>query len=486
MTVWELRADAWSARRLADELRTSAAAVVEARPAAESVTALVGGDLWAGEAFEAFRRGVEAVPLLPALDRAREALGEAAAALDAYALRLGDRQERLRWLWRRHAELEVAGPDPAPEALAAAQAAARRIEAEAEQVHEAHRVDLRGIEDLLDRLRGATTFATPPPSGWDRVSGALGATWRGAGRVVAGAWEGTVELATGLVDVVGLLRPANLEAAWRNRGRIVDVLRAIAADPDGFLLEVGRAMIDLETLREDPARWFGRRIPDLLFAVATGGVGRAGTTMAQVVRRVPGGAVRRLVGGGAGRVARTPAEAVAGLVAGRRTSPAHAVASIGADAGRLTGAGTAPFRRSDTLLGRVAGRVDALPGGAAARSVPGLLRAELTDGLRGATVAGLRRTGAPDRLVELATRPSVERHLQAALTGGLTTRLARLDELVAGAPALADPALAVRVGAEALAVLDEVDGRVDAAATVVDVAERRTGSAPVSAGASQP
>ncbi|WP_164903414.1 toxin glutamine deamidase domain-containing protein [Nonomuraea polychroma] len=49
-------------------------------------------------------------------------------------------------------------------------------------------------------------------------------------------------------------------------------------------VEFGKALIDLETLQKDPARWFGRLLPDVILSVVTAGTG-SGVTAANRLRK---------------------------------------------------------------------------------------------------------------------------------------------------------------------------------------------------------
>ena len=152
-------------------------------------------------------------------------------------------------------------------------------------------------------------------SGFDAFLHALGsgASWVGdrmvdGGKIVGsfarGVWDGVWEigeLAYGLGMFSQRMNPIspffNPGAALKDVQGFVDgAMRfgeAFAADPAGVTREVGKAIIDWEDLKNDPAHWAGSLVPDIALTLATAGGGAAvkGGTAVKAASRVDGAAV---------------------------------------------------------------------------------------------------------------------------------------------------------------------------------------------------
>jgi hypothetical protein len=92
---------------------------------------------------------------------------------------------------------------------------------------------------------------------------------------LVGIVEGVWEMVKGLYSIVDLLvHPSRWPAAWETIKQI-----AVYAwnDPLEFLKMVGSALVDLDTLKENPAKWLGKLVPNILLAIVTGGAGTAAT-----------------------------------------------------------------------------------------------------------------------------------------------------------------------------------------------------------------
>lgn len=451
-----LPGDSWSVRRSAHEIRATVADLAKARAAADHIEAVTRGEHWRGEAFDSFRAVVERRPLTAAVDHATAAMNEAADQLFWFADRFDDHQASLRWCRSRlstvvasaEADRAAAAAAGLPEPIGPERELAE-LRRQADEVWDQHRWALRVVADTFDRLDDEPTFATPPPSTLDRARDSLGGFFEG---VAGGGWsltvgmaEATRDLVVGLAEVAVLLNPVTLPGrladAWENRAQILAVLQFAWDNPGEFFGELGRAMLDLDMLFEDPARWVGRRIPDILLTVATGGLGRVGTTAATSVRVLRGGRVADAVSGPIGLVSRqglsgatsaTDAAAMGAKITER-------ISGLGADAARFDNLGPGAFHRTDTAAGRLAGRFDQMGSGAQVmRQLPGVLNEE---------IKGF--TSFPRRMVQDA-HPShpvsnlfdnrlVQSAIDSKLSGGLTAQLGMIDGLIVGGPALSPP-----------------------------------------------
>lgn len=86
------------------------------------------------------------------------------------------------------------------------------------------------------------------------------------GEVFGGAWESLVGSAEAFNDLTvrALWDP---EGWWAHLGDVGEGMVATVTDPLG----AARAAVDVDTLRENPARWSGRLAPDLVAAALSGG-----------------------------------------------------------------------------------------------------------------------------------------------------------------------------------------------------------------------
>lgn len=313
-------------RSAADRIRATTAGLDTARSAAARLEAILAGRAWRGRGFEAFRAAYDRKPITPAVDHAVDRMHEAATALDVFAARFDDHQDTLRWC--RHRAQALAPDDPA----------LTTVLQEALEVRERHRRNLDTLAEHFDRLDDEPTYATPPPSNFERVSGFVGDVGRGAGQ---GLWSlATLGFEASLYSNP-VTAPAKWTEAWEQREQIVAVLQYAAANPDELALELGQAVLDWDALMEEGfGVWVGRMIPGIVIGLATAGMGRVGVGAAQAAR----GATR--VSTAASRFARTDTVArrvatklvdprpVAGLVDGLLTgSPAMSTRTQGAMAG---------------------------------------------------------------------------------------------------------------------------------------------------------
>lgn len=448
-----VRAAAADLQHVIPQLRTAHAAAVR-------LEELLDGAHWQGQAFQAFSRVVERKPLVPALDRAIAAMAEAAGQLRWFAEGFEDHERQLDHL-RQQAAAVQAGIDPAdPASAEAAAAEVRSLEQRAHAVHDEHHAAGVRVASVLDQLSEEPTFAEPPPSNWERVTGAAGEALGEAVSVVwsfgTGVVEGTRDLVVGVYEVVRLLDPARWPELWAHRGQVLAVLEYAWEHPLEFAGALGTVLLDLDTWREDPARWLGRRVPDILLTLATMGAGTVGARAASSVRGLRG---LRL----ADRLLDRSPDAISAANAAARLRQADGIAGayarIGADGSRLAHHGSGAFARTDTPFGELARALDArVPGAGAGRQLPGLALDEirgLTDIPVDAALAHL-----PGPVVDLAG-PTVKRTFASWATNGLTSDLGTIDGLLVGAPALSPATYAALAGVEVLNVTDRIVGASD-------------------------
>ncbi|MDE0805527.1 MAG: hypothetical protein OSA99_19675 [Acidimicrobiales bacterium] len=262
-----LPGDAALVRASADTIRSTLADIASARVAAVRLAEIGDGVHWEGDAFDAFRRATERKPLVDALDRAAGAMRTAAERLDWFAARFDANAARIRWCRSRLAMLDVGTGDPPAGLLPELEAIAR----EADDARRDHRTALDAVAATFDHLDDQPTFATPPPSNWERVRGyvADGARGLAAAVVELGTLGFTMTLYTNPVTA-----PWKLRDLWEEREQVVAVLQFAVDHPGEFATELGKAVIDLESWSEEGvAYWVGKRIPDIALSLATAGVG---------------------------------------------------------------------------------------------------------------------------------------------------------------------------------------------------------------------
>jgi hypothetical protein len=429
-------------RASAAHLRSTLSDLDVARRAAVQIEAVTDGEHWRGEAFDAFRSVTERKPLPAAIDGARARMEEAAARLDWLAGRFDENQETLRWCRARLAGLDPGDPDAAAERAA--------IERDASRAWDDQRDAARSVADLFDWMDDQPVFATPPPSVLERVG-------RGAVSVVHGFAEGTWDLVSGVGQLALLLNPAalpfTLQRAWEHRDQFLAVLQWSWDDPGAFFSQLGRAMLDLDMLLEDPARWVGRRIPDILLALATAGLGTVGSTAAMSVRGLRGARLADAALGHAGLLSRTGRFTAQLDTASDATDLLGATTRMGrlnrldADPARLVRVDGGAFRRTDTGLGRLGGHLDELgPVVSVGRQIPG----RINDEIRGFTSVPLRMAGIQNI--------TIQRQIDSVLTNGLTGHLGMADGLLVGSSALSPATQASMLGVLAMSGADSVTG----------------------------
>ena len=433
--------NSWSIRSGADQVRSTIEQLRTARVAAVRLEDITAGAHWQGEAFEAFKRAASHKPLPAAIDHASDRMEQAAAQLDWFAARFDRNVETIRWCRARLAALGLEGGSIPDELVPEVE----RIRWDADRAMEDHRAALRSVADLFDWLDDEPTFAKPPPSNWDRVRGAVGTVVEFHNNVVFGAAEAVVEMVKLVAELSlftnPLTGPFKMYELYQNREQFLAVLEYAWNNPGDFALEFGKALIDLDTWREDGiGRWIGHRIPDIVLTLATGGYGAIGRGAAVSVRGLRGG-----------RLASRATEAVGlsrHLTPSTRIDDALDAAehlggrgffnranSMGADATRLERiSGGGAFARTDTALGQIATRLDEhwfVEGG---RQLPGAISDEIK-GFTQVPTRALQHRFPEHPLVQNLT-PGAQSRIDNVLTNGWTGRLGILDGLLVGAPAL--------------------------------------------------
>lgn len=467
MGIELLPGDSGAIRAAAGDVASAVPRLRAAHVAAVQVEEVLGGDHWQGQAFDAFREVVERKPLPHALDVAVDRMGRAIEELDRFAIRFDEHQERLRHLQAQAAAVSASlsgEVDPAEAAAAATHL--RALEDQAHAVHDEHRRSLDTLAEVFDWLDDETTFAQPPPSNWDRMTGAVGdaagGLWDVASSFGIGVWEGFRDLFLGIRDLLLLLDPRGWPELWAQRGQLVAILQYAWDNPVEFLGDLGAALLDLDTLFSDPARWLGRRVPDLLLALATVGAGTVAARAGASVRTLQGPLARAALRA-ADLPVRTPGEQLrrADGIAGRYVR-------IGADDAQLGRTGSGAFTRTDTVLGRLATRADSLGRAVqTGRQVPGAALGEIR------TVTDLPLNRALDQLPMSArmrdtVTPWAGRSFGSFVTNGFTGRLAMVDGLLVGHAALSSTAYASLATVTGVRVLDQVAGAVGFGQAVVD------------------
>lgn len=457
MAVQLLPGDSAAIRSAAGDIAGVIPRLRTAHTAAVRVDEVLGGACWRGEAFDSFRQVVERKPLPQALDVAADRMGRAIEELQRFAGRFDEHQERLRHLRAQEAELAASRSvelDPAEAAATATRLQA--IEDQARAVHDEHRRSLDSVAEVFDWLEDETTFAPPPPSSWDRISGAVGDAVEGLGDLVAsfglGVYEGFRDMLLGIRDLVLMLDPRGWPELWAQRGQLVAIMQYAWDNPVEFLGELGSALLDLDTLFSDPARWLGRRVPDLLLALATVGAGTVGARAAGTVRNLRG--PLRAVADAHGPL---PPPTAAG-----RLRAADGIAGryvgIGADDNRLTRTGAGAFNRTDTVLGRLATRADGL--GTAAqvgRQLPGAVLSEIRVVTDLPITVALRQLPISPGLRDVV-QPWAGRVFGDLATNGFTGRLGMIDGLLVGHAALSPQAYAAMAAVTGVDLLDSAAG----------------------------
>ena len=425
--------DLVAVRRAAAGLRATAATLVDAEDALGRMDDALAAAEWTGAGADAYRASMGAVPLVAACRGGATVLVRAADALDQFAVEAGAALAELVAVQRLAGSLDPALP-----------AVGMLVGLVVERGDRAR----AGIDDAAGRLAGVfdalddeTLLATPPRTLAD-VTRDIGARVVHHHREAAfGAVAASIDLVTSLPEMAAIatvLANPLLAGHWvvTNRDDVAAVGGAFADDPDGFSLEVAKAVIDWEALQENPSRWVGSLAPDVVLAVATYGAGPAVTATSRAARAF---------------------ERADDVVDAMRAVDRVGDAATGALPGALPGAIGAPAVRGDAMLGRAVGGFDrAFPRVGRARRWPGGLKDDI-DARYGQALAAWRGPG--DRRVRRVGADAAETTLGRRLVLGRLPgyrSLRDLDRLVAGVPALPDSAQAGLVAVHTADFLDSV------------------------------
>jgi hypothetical protein len=220
---------------------------------------------WVGPAGEAFRSAVGELP--DKLDRGRAAFARAAQVLLSYSGVLREAQADAALASRRYGEAEAVteawrrrpeGAGPAYDPGLDERRAAEHLLADARS-----RVAVAGARAAAV-LQEAREGAPREPGLLSKAVHAVGSFFQGAGE----ATRGLLELGYKTSPAYALIDPKGYLAFEEQLGR--GLLHGVEHPK-----ELGKALLDWDTWRDDPARAMGHLVPDLLLTAATMGAGEA-------------------------------------------------------------------------------------------------------------------------------------------------------------------------------------------------------------------
>lgn len=279
-----LQGDGERIRSAGRMLYDAAGALEFAERAATQLEKLTDGVSWHGAAFQAFRGSLEKQPLPQHLSNARDVLGWTGDELGRLATKLDDIQTEAVLLRQRADLLGVHGDVPEE----------RRTEVDTikqayDDLNERRERALEDAARAFDELKDRTVFAKPPPSGWGRIGNALGGALNFTKEFAIGLGQGVVDIGKGLGMLLYLATPMGMTKAvtWvrENRQLIGQSITYAMHDPLSMATDVGKILIDYETLRQSPGRWLGKLAPQIAIAVATAGAGGVASRSAAITVR---------------------------------------------------------------------------------------------------------------------------------------------------------------------------------------------------------
>lgn len=439
--------DSAQVRAAVAALRSSQAAISQARDAAVALDSILSGDLWQGEAFACFVKLVNRKPLVDAADNARTAMENAAGALEVFAELHASHQGDL-YYWRGRLAEIGAPPWPAPvpeEAVPQLEL----VDARVREIHERHDSSENAVHAVFNDLDDKPMFAEPPPSSFDRVRGAAGDVVNFGTELFAGVLEGVGALVDTAVLIVN---PNTWRQAWNHRAEILAVVKYAVDNPGEFAFELGKAIIDVDLLLSNPARWMGQRVPDLLLAFGTMGTGTALGVGAKFARA--GSKVDSVADGL--RMTERVTDNVVGI-----GKSADTLASINGGAGV----------RLDTISGRLAHRFDKIsPRLANARRAPGDAHDTVKHAVKTRLERGAKQYNGPAKpaVQRILTSKTLASKLTEAIPG--VSQAKRLDALLTGAPAVADKVDRITRSVNGLHHLDNIRDRLGHAESAHQIA----------------
>jgi len=288
-----LQGDGDRVRSAGRMLHDAAGALDFAQRSANQLQVLTDGVSWRGAAFQAFKGSLDKQPLPNHLVNARDVLGWTGDELSRLATKLDEIQSEFARLRQRADLLGVDGDVPEerrPEVDA--------IRKEYEELKDRRERALDQAAHVFDEMTDKTVFARPKKGGlFGKVTGALKGAMNFTKSFASGIVEGTVDIGKGLVLIGSLATPGGMRRAveWYrdNRHLIGSAMVYAMHNPLGMAKEVGKVMIDYDTMTKDPGRWLGKLVPQVAIAVATAGVGGMASRTAAQSTRVPTGLLAR-------------------------------------------------------------------------------------------------------------------------------------------------------------------------------------------------
>ncbi len=279
-----LQGDGERIRSAGRMLYDAAGALEFAQRAATQLETLTDGLSWHGAAFQAFKGSLEKQPLPQHLLNARDVLGWTGDELGRLATKLDDIQAEVVRLRQRADLLGVNGDVPEER-----RAEVDTIKQEYDDLKERRERALEDAGRVFDELKDKTVFAKPPPSGWGRIGNALGGALNFTKEFAIGLGQGVVDIGKGIGMLLYLATPMGMTKAvtWvrENRQLIGQAITYAIHDPVGMATNVGKVLIDYETLRQSPGRWLGKLAPQIAIAVATAGAGGIASRSAAIAVR---------------------------------------------------------------------------------------------------------------------------------------------------------------------------------------------------------
>jgi hypothetical protein len=224
---------------------------------------------WVGPAGDAFRTAIGEVP--DKLERGQGAFAHAATALAEYAAVLRDAQADAALAIRRSADADAASDtwrrqvaDKTP-SMSSHDPGQPERDAAAHLLADAQARVERAAGRAADVLEDARHGAPHEPGLLSKAVHAVGSFFRGAGEATWGLAQLAYHLSPtyALIDPVGYVK----NEVKLGKGLIYGVEHPVA---------LGKALIDYDTWRTDPARALGHLVPDLVLTIATAGTGEAG------------------------------------------------------------------------------------------------------------------------------------------------------------------------------------------------------------------
>lgn len=284
-----LQGDGERVRSAGRMLHDAAGALDFAQRAAGQLQTLTDGVSWRGNAFQAFKGGLEKQPLPEHLVNARNVLGWTGDELSRLATKLDDIQADVARLRQRADLLGVNGDVPEER-----RAEVEGIKQEYDDLKERRERALEAAGHVFDEMTDRTVFAKPPPSGWGRLKQAVGGAIHFTKEFAVGLGQGVVDIGKGLGMLLYMATPQGMYKAvtWvrENRHLISQAITYAIHDPIGMATNVGKVLIDYDTLRQSPGRWLGKLAPQIAIAVATAGAGGIASRSAAIAKNADAGA----------------------------------------------------------------------------------------------------------------------------------------------------------------------------------------------------